>query len=194
MRLFFKQLSLAAALLLTSSLSAAQPYDSLRALPDQPYFLENGYVLSGKVSSLTTPLIFVDVGSPNGEAARFIAANNPSVSVFAISPWSAEGQFHQFLSDVRQENVTSNITVLRMTSAEASNALDLSAGIIYLDCSDSTTVHNNILMWLTQLGDNGVIAGNHWSSILVEQAVIQAAADLNLVLSTNANYWFLTRP
>lgn len=197
MRSFFKS-SVLAAMLLSLELSAAEPYDSLRTLPHESYSLENGYILLDKVQS-TTPLFFVDVGSSKGEAARFIATNYVDTSsaegltVFAIHSWN-RGQYHQFLSDVLHEQLEGRINVLRMSSAEASGALDINAGVIFLDSSNSDTLHDNILLWLTQLADNGVIAGNHWQSSSVAVAVVNAAAQLNLILSNNGNYWFLTRP
>lgn len=197
MRSFFTS-SLLAALLISSGLSAVEPYESLRVLPHESYSLENGYILLEKVRA-TTPLFFVDVGSPKGEAARFIASNFADTSsaegltVFAIHSWS-RGQYHQVLSDILHEQLEGRVNVLRMSSAEASNALDVSAGVIFLDSSNSDTLHDNILLWLTQLADNGVIAGNHWQSSSVAVAVVNAAAQLNLILSNNGNYWFLTRP
>lgn len=179
------------ALLLCSGLYAAQPYDSVRPLQQDPYFVENGYILSNKVSSTNT-VLFVDVDSPNGDAARFIAAVNNTVNVFAINSWSEEERYHRFLSNVFQDGTGDRITALRMSSEEAAKALNLNAGVIFLDSSDSVSLGRKIQMWLTQVAEGGVIAGNHWESTAVELAVVTAAAELNLVLSTNGNYWFLS--
>lgn len=197
----FQQFGLAGLLFcsgLNVRLQATEPYDLIRRLPEEPYVFENGYILLEKVNSTNTAL-FLDVGSPNGEAARFIAANtvvsnNVGVVIFAINSWSEADSYHRFLSNVRQEGLDDRITALRMSSAEASNALDVQAGVIFLDCSHSEHLHGKILMWLTQLEENGVIAGNYWHSNPVKMAVVRAAAELNLMLSVESNYWFLTRP
>lgn len=197
----FKQLGLATLLLCSGSytgLSATEPYDLIRRLPEEPYVLENGYILLEKVNSTNTAL-FLDVDSPHGEAARYIAANtvvsnNVGVTIFSVNNWHEEGSYHRFLSNVRQEGLDDRITALRMSSAEASNALDVQAGVIFIDCSHSEQLHDKILMWMTQLEENGVIAGNHWQSTSVELAVVHAATQLNLMLSVDQNYWFLTRP
>ena len=44
MKMYFKQLGLAALLLCSGAcvgLHASEPYDSIRLLPDEPYFIEN---------------------------------------------------------------------------------------------------------------------------------------------------------
>ena len=46
-----------------------QPYASIRALPATPYHLGDAWVLLNKVQSYSTN-VFVDVGSPDGAAAR----------------------------------------------------------------------------------------------------------------------------
>lgn len=196
MRACLKQFSLTALLLCSgahASLYATEPYDSVRLLTQEPYFFENGYILLDKVNTTGTTL-FIDVDSPKGEASRFIASYNTAVTVLAVNSWYEESAYHRFLSNVRQEGTDGRITPLRMCSSEASNALDVQAGVIFLDSSRSETLYEKIPMWLTQLGENGVIAGNHWQSNSVEVAVVNAAAQLNLILSINGNYWFLTRP
>ena len=128
MHAYLKQLGLTALLCsgAYAGLHAAEPYDLIRILPDEPYFVENGWILLDIVNATNTAL-FLDVDSPNGEASRFIASNtvvsnNVGVSVFAINPWKSEEAYHRFLSNVRQEGLEDRITALRMTSAEAAIA------------------------------------------------------------------------
>lgn len=189
---YFKKCALAT-LLLSSGLSATQPYDSVRLLSRDPYYIENGYILVDKVNNSGSNL-FVDVDSPNGDVSRFIASTNSSVTVFSVNSWDGEDQYHRFLSNVNQDGISDRVIALRMSSADASNALDLNAGVIYIDSSHSDTLHDKILMWLTHLNNNGVIAGNDWQVPAVEVAVVNASSQLNLVLTVNNNFWFLTRP
>lgn len=53
------------------TLTAAEPYDSLRQVSYEPYFFENSWILLNKVTAQSTK-VFVDVDSPNGMAARVI--------------------------------------------------------------------------------------------------------------------------
>lgn len=180
--------------LIFSPLFSVEPYDSMRQLTYQPYFLQDGYILYNKVAA-QAPTIFVDVGSVDGAASRYIAANtDSSVKIYCINPWSeGEQSFNQFISNVVQENKSEQIIPLRMTSKEASNALNITAGLVFIEGSDSSVVYDNILSWVALLSDNGKICGNHWELPSLELAVVEAAVHLNLGLTVNGTYWFLEK-
>lgn len=183
-----------ATLLLSSMAYGAEPYDSVRLITAEPYFVENGYVLVSKVNSLGAT-VFIDVESPNGGVSRLIASyTDESVRVYSVNAWSGEHEYHQFLSNVRQENTGERITPLRMNSEDASDALNLSANLIFIDSSDSTTLPPKIASWLTHVADGGAIVGNNWQWNDVKVAVTTAALELNLSLTLDTNYWFLSRP
>lgn len=193
MRQFFLNACLAAALAGGSLLYAAEPYDSIRLVSYEPYFFENSWILLNAVNSQNAS-VFIDVESSEGMAARFIAANTSEVHVYNINTWNEnEHQFQQFLSNVVEENTQESITPIRMSSREASNALNLISELIYIDSTQSEAVYDKILSWVTHLTQNGVIAGNHWEWHEVELAVVQAAGDLGLTLNIDGNFWFLRK-
>ncbi len=159
-----------------------------------PYYFENGYILLNKVNAQETT-VFIDVESSEGMAARYISANtSESVKVFNINSWSeSEHQYQKFLSNVIQENQGDRINSIRMSSREASNALNLVSELIYIDCENTDTVYEKILAWVSHLSQNGVIAGNRWEWHEVELAVVYAVVDLGLTLNIDGNFWFLKK-
>lgn len=192
---FAKMVFLAAIVVANANLFAvSQPYQSIRQVPHEPYYLENSWILLNKVNAQSAT-VFIDVESPNGEAARFIAANaSNELSVYSVNSWSEdEYQFQRFLSNVISENSTEKLIPIRMNSKEASNALNLVSELIYLDCNDISSINEKILTWVTHLSEHGAIAGNRWNWPDVELAVVNAAVGLNLTLTTNGNFWFLNK-
>lgn len=179
-------------LVLSSMAYSAEPFESVRLMAVEPYFVENGYVLVNKVNSLGAT-VCVDVESDKGEVSRLIASNT-NVKVYSINAWSGEHEYHQFLSNVQQENTRERIIPLRMSSEDASDALNLSANLIFIDSSDLGALKSKIASWLTHVADGGVIAGNNWQWNDVKVVVATAASELNLSLTLDANYWFLSRP
>lgn len=174
-----------------SALLANEPYDSMRVLAYEPYFIPEGYILLDKVNSQGTTA-FIDIKSPNGAAARYIAANtNDTVKVYSINAWENDYAFHKFLSNVKQENQNEKIIPIRMNAQGAADAVNLVSEFIYIDAYKCDTLYDNILAWVTHLSEHGIIGGNLWEKSSVELAVVKAAADLNLSLSNYGTYWFL---
>ncbi len=168
---------------------------ALRLVSYEPYYFENGYILLNKVIAQETT-VFIDVGSSEGMAARYISANtSESVKVFNINSWSGnDHRYQKFLSNVIHENQGDRIHSIRMSSREATDALNLVSELIYIDCEDKNTVHEKILSWATHLSLKGVIAGNRWEWPEVELAVVHAVVDLGLTLNIEGNFWFLKKP
>lgn len=196
MKKLLKHLFLAAALLSGTYLTAdePEPYASVRNISYEPYFLENNYILSQIVDFHATTN-FIDVASNEGAAARSVAAYNPSTAkVYSINAWGENPHdFHKFLSNVKQENQAEKIIPIRMTSSEACLALNVLAEVIFIECSSQDHILENILRWESHLTENGAIVGNHWEWSEVELAVSKAATLNNLSLSTNGNYWILSK-
>lgn len=181
------------AMLLSSLCYGSEPYDSVKLMPLEPYFIDNGYILLNKVNSLSTT-VFIDVESTDGSAARYIASNTDgSVKVFSVNSWSGEHDYQLFLSNVKHENTDNKIVSLRMNSHEAAEALNLIAEVIFIDSSDSAGLQNKILSWATHLAEGGVIAGNNWAWHDTLMAVVTASSQLNLTMSVDGNYWYLTK-
>lgn len=178
----------------TAALFANEPYDSVRQVDYEPVFVQDGYIILDKFNNLGAT-VFVDVASLGGNVGRYIAANtNESVKVYNINLWDGDQYgFQKFLSNVKQENQNEKIVPIRMSPAEAGSSLNVVSEFIYVDSSNASVLHDNILAWVSHLSENGVIGGNHWERTAVEVAVVTAAAELNLTLSTNGHYWFLNK-
>lgn len=189
-----KKLIALATILVCSALFAIEPYDSVRLVSYEPYFFENSWILLNKVNSQGAT-VFIDVESPEGEAARFIAANtSDSTKVYNINSWEGNDySFQKFLSNVAQESLSERVIPLRMNSKEAGTVTNLISEIVYIDSQDISSINDKILTWVTHLSEHGVIAGNKWEWPEVELAVVNAAVSLNLILSTDANFWFLQK-
>lgn len=171
-----------------------EPYASIRGVAYEPYYLQDSWILLGKVNALDAA-VFIDVESRSGEAARFIGANTAEeVNVYCINSWKEnDHQFQTFLSNVIHEDAAERVIPIRMSSNEAAAALNLIADVIYIDCNDIDAIPEKIMDWVTHLSENGVIAGNRWEWPEVEYAVVNAVGSLNLTLSINGNYWFLQK-
>lgn len=173
---------------------AGQPYDSIKTVPYQPYFLPNAYLV-GNLLNARAGTTFVDAGSEHGGAARYIAQNtDSSVSVYSVCSWSMKGSYQQFLSDVLAEGNQDRITSLRFSKDEAPEALGISADIIYLNTSDSYTIENDIFQWFPRLTLQGAICGDNWNNNDVALAVMTAVNDLELSLDISGSFWSIHRP
>lgn len=177
-----------------SLVASPEPYAAIRSVSYEPYFFENSYILLNKVNAQSTT-VFLDIESPDGMAARFIASNAPeTVKVYNLNSWKDnEHDFQKFLSNVIHENNDTKIIPLRMSSKEGSGALNLISELIYIDCTEQAAITEKILSWVAHLSQNGVIAGNKWEWPEVQLAVVSAAGDLGLALSIESNFWFLSK-
>lgn len=183
---------LSAACSLTFMLNAVEPYDSIHTVAYEGYTLQDSYTLYSEVISQGTT-VFIDVGSVDGAAARYIAANtNGSVRIYNVNSWGAtDHSFQKFLSNVLQENQSQNITPIRMSALEASSDLNLVSECIFMDPTNADSIYDEILAWAYHLTPHGVIVGNHWEWLEVELEVVKAASQLNFSLTLNGTYWFL---
>lgn len=180
-------------LFLATSLLSNEPYDSIKNVVYEPYFIQDGYILLDKVNTQNTT-VFIDVQSTNGAASRYVALNTPeTVKVVCVNPWENDYAFQKFLSNVKQENQNEKIIPLRMNSDNASSAINLLSELIFIDGSTNDSLYEAILGWVSNLTDQGVICGSHWELSSVKLAVVQVAANLNLSLTINGTYWFLKK-
>ena len=194
-----KAFALCACWLITTSTIKAdpQPYTNIHVLSYVPYYVPDGYLLIGKINSLSAT-VFVEVGSQNGAAARFVAQNTPSqLAIYAVSSWwscdpSEKYLFQKFLSNVIQENSTERIIPIRMSSYEGAKALNIIADVIYVN-SASENLTSDILAWFSHLSSTGVICGSDWLDPMVELSVSQAAVQLGCVVVTSGNFWSIER-
>ncbi|HEY4832595.1 MAG TPA: hypothetical protein VIH61_08570 [Waddliaceae bacterium] len=188
-----------ASLLISSSPVSAdpQPYTNIHILPYVPYYVPDGFALIDQINSLPAT-VFIEVGSQDGAAARFVAQNAPAgLAIYAVSSWwscdpSEKYLFQKFLSNVIQENTTESIVPIRMASYEGAKALNIIADVIYVN-SASETLNSDILAWSSHLSSIGVICGSNWQDPVVEMAVAQAAAQLGCVVVNNGNFWSIEK-
>jgi hypothetical protein len=180
-------------------MSSPQPYTNINTLPPVPYYVIDGYVLENLITSNNAAIV-IDVESSAGSVARFIAQQNLSsvTQVFSVNLWPSydplqKYPYQQFLSNVIQENTADFITPLRMSSAEAAQALNILADFIHLSAIDSEILYQEILNWASHLSETGIICGNTWHEGSVQSAVTAAAEDLSLVVNLNDHVWYLTR-
>ena len=195
---FFKPLLLTVALANSLPLLAAnpQPYASIRSITAVPYYLDDAYVLLNQIQT-NSASVFVDVGSHDGAAARYIAQNSPAgFQVYSVDLWHGadahDNAFQRFLSNVVAENTATTIVPLRMGSLEAAKATNILADVIFLG-SCEPGLQQEILAWSSHLTANGVISGLNWTNTDVQVAVTQAAQQLGLIVHVNDNFWSLER-
>lgn len=189
---------LLASLLVSSSTMYAdpQPYTNVHVLPYIPYYVPDGYLLMDRINSLLATT-FIEVGSHDGAAARFVAQNTSELAIFAVSSWwssdpSDKYLFQKFLSNVIQEGTTERIIPIRMASYEGAKALNVIADVIYVN-SASENLTSDILVWFSHLSSSGVICGTDWLDPIVEVNVSQAAVQLGCVVVTDGNFWYIER-
>lgn len=177
---------------LTFALEAVEPYDSIRMVPYEPFFLSDSYILLNKIFNSGSTTV-IDVGSEKGGVARYLAANtDSSIGIYQIGEWNEnEYAFQKNLSNIIHENLTERIVPLRMASEEASAALNLNADFIFINSSNADNVYSEIISWYSHLTPNGIIAGNNWEWSSVELEVVKAASDLNMAFNFDGPYWFL---
>lgn len=195
----FRSLAVTSLLSISSLLTAVQPYDSIVTLPQTYFYFPDGWVLYSLVSDNASAVI-VDVESTDGGVARYLAQQNiPSVTqIYSISLWQngeppEYDRYQRFLSNVIHENTTEVIIPLRMSSSEAAAALNVNADFIYFGSNDPSTLHDEITHWISNLSDNGILAGTNWNENAIKVAVVEAAYDFNLNLGISDNVWYLKK-
>ncbi len=173
--------------------SSTQPFDSIVTLPYEPYFLPNDWQVLNTLNELSGT-VFIDVSSKQGAAARYIAqASADGVAVYSINEWRGMSEFQRFLSNVIQEGRSDKVIPFRMSSADAADALNVTAQVIYLNASDRCTLFEDILRWFAHLSPNGKICGDYWNIHDIESAVVEAATELNLQVTVSGTFWTLQR-
>lgn len=193
MKKIFIPLLLSAFTILNMTVMATQPYDSIKQVDYQPYFLPNSWQVLSELNSVKGS-VFVDVNSDQNAASRYIAQNvGDNVQVYAISTWDDFGSYQTFLSNVIQEETTDIITPIRMGSEEASFSLNIIADVVYLNTSDSDSLSYDLGLWLSHLSPTGVIVGDNWNYPDIEFAIACAAINYGLSITTSGTFWVLQR-
>lgn len=182
-----------------------EPYKSIKLLPfDGHGWFINAEHLQG-ILDIRKPKTVIEVGSWLGCSTRFIAGNLPEGGViYAVDTWrgSINEPEHQkdprlsylyqlFLSNIIQTGLTERVIPVRMESIEASKALNVQAELIYIDgAHDTASVYNDIMAWYPHLQEGGVMCGDDWGWISVQNGVVQAANALNRRVLGYKNFWW----
>lgn len=197
----FKKLLMAGFLFTNLVSHAEEPYESIRSMPATPYYVQDAYTYFDLISTRNYKVV-IDVESEDAGVARFIAqqaSNLPSLEkIYSVNAWLDCGankhRFQRFLSNVSQENSSSLIIPLRMSSKEAALALNVTADLINIvGGNDMESVYQDIVAWFPHLNNNGIICGNNWADSAVEIGVTRAAAALGQSFKINNNIWYFER-
>lgn len=180
-------------MLTTTAAWAVQPYDTIRQLPYEPYYLHNAWLVTNAMTS-RSGTVFIDGGSASGGAARYMAQNTDgSVAIYSIDPWLIPGSYQLFLSNVIQENNTDKITPLRLSSKEAAEGTQIIADVIYLNGTNNYILGQQIVQWFSHLSSNGAICGDGWNFQDTSLAVTKSADKLGLTIEVNGTFWIVHR-
>lgn len=193
--------------LLFSTLGAEipEPYNSLQDLPfDGHGWFMNATQLESIIRSKSIKIV-IEVGSWLGCSTRFIASSiDEGGKVYAVDTWLGSPNepvhmqdprlpylYQQFLSNVKHSGLCHKIIPVRMNSLEASKALNVKADLIYIDAGhDTESVMLDILTWNDHLKENGVMCGDDWGWISVQNGVLKAASKLNKQVAADGNFWW----
>lgn len=181
-----------------------EPYRSINDLPfDDHGWFGNGEQLSACFNERPITTV-IEIGSWLGSSTRFLATSvTKGGKVYAVDTWAGSPQEQQhlqdprlpylyqlFLSNIKHAQLTRIVDPIRMTSFEASKALNIRADLIYLDgAHDTASVYQDIHAWYPHLNEGGIICGDDWLWPTVRAAVVQAAAELNKSVYSSGNFW-----
>lgn len=202
-----KQKYIFLAICLNSFLFAEMP-EPYRSVVDLPFDDHGWFGNASQLNSIITaksPKIAIEVGSWLGCSARFIASQLPEDGIlYAIDTWSGSTNEEQhmqdprlpylyqlFLSNVKHAQLTHKIVPVRMSSLEASQALNVKADLIYIDAShDTESVTQDIMAWYKHLNETGTLCGDDWGHEPVRIAVYNCAAILKKNVAAYGNFWW----
>jgi Methyltransferase domain len=191
--------------LFSNEAQVSEPYRSIVDLPFDPHgWFGNAQQLDKFLQGKNIKTV-IEVGSWLGASTRYIAASMADDGVlYAIDTWLGSPQeavhlqdsrlpylYQLFLSNIKHAGLCHKVVPIRMTSQEASNALNVKADLIYLDgAHDTQSVCNDILSWYPHLNPYGIICGDDWKWHSVRVAVSHCAGILNKTIRVDDNLWW----
>lgn len=185
-------------------------YEFVRPLPLD----ESGWLADANRQRLTAlmlelqPSLVVELGSYCGLSARLLAGLLPPGGlVVAVDHWTAPNPeslarpeaewcrslpntYHRFLSNVVAAGLQDRILPVRMGTLEAALALDVTAGLIYVDAGHGTReVMEDVLAWWPRLAAGGVLCGDDYGFPAVRLAVEGCAQILGTKARVTGGFW-----
>jgi predicted O-methyltransferase YrrM len=186
-----------------------EPYNSIKTLPLDlhGWFNASNQKMLAEFIKKIQPKIVIEVGSWLGKSSIYMAQLlNPSATLYAIDHWHGNKNneklseahkrlptlFQQFLSNVIHMKLSEKIIPIRMSSLEAAKSLNIIADLIYIDaCHDEESVYNDIIAWHAKLSKTGIICGDDYHALSVQQGVQRAAKILNKnIESVKPGFWY----
>ncbi len=184
-----------------------EPYYSLVELPFNPCDICRPKEPLKKLISACKPKIIVELGSWLGVSTCLMAALLPETGkVYAVDHWFGPKGWENrsdfahvlptlyqgFLSNVKHLGFCHKIVPVRMTTVEASKALNVVPDLIYVDTDhEEEDVTRDILAWHPKLAPGGVMCGDDFNIPGVRKAVLNTAMELGqLVCFDDVLWWF----
>lgn len=190
-----------------------QPYKSINILPEYDF----GYYYNAQeiedIFNINDIHVVLEVGSwiGGGSTKHFgkLLKEKQGI-VYAIDTWlgSTTQQvnqihwqpvldyvYHQFLSNMIHWNLTDVVIPCRMQSKEAAKALNVHPDLIYLDGEHTTAaVYEDLTLWYPFVKNRGILCGDDWGWLSVQEAVQTFAINNNLKVEASGNFWCLHEP
>jgi predicted O-methyltransferase YrrM len=151
------------------------------------------------------PGCVVELGSWLGASAIYMGQLLPkSAELYCVDHWkgSIEHQsgewakmlptlYEQFLSNVIHASLTHIIIPVRMDTIKASQELQITPQLIYVDAShDELSVFNDICAWYPKLAKGGIMCGDDIDAECVKRGVIKAAKFLDKKYQAKGAFWW----
>ncbi len=194
--------------------SLPEPYKSAELLPfDNMGALPYPEELQEEVQKVvnTGGKVFVELGAWLGKSSRLIAELLPlDANLYSIDGWKGDPLlswyknyptfkkiFNYFLSNNIIKRLAHKIHPIRMFTNEAAKVFNKTIDFLFIDAGhDYKAVYDDIMNWYPKLSKNGVICGDDVFLPDLENAAVDAAADLNAsifsIKSTN-RFWKMNR-
>ena len=158
-------------------------YNVIKVIPsdNHGWFGPDNETGLAKVISKINPKICVEIGSWLGLSTTYIAARLSDDSIlYAVDTWLGSLEhnqswredtqkrlptlYQQFLSNIIHSGFHNRIFPLRMSSVEASLALnEENIDMVYIDGSHfEEDVYNDFISWWPKIGNTGMLCGDDW--------------------------------
>ena len=185
-----------------------QPYASIKRLPLERHGFfspENAKNLKTFIQALK-PRIVVELGVWLGESSFFMAdLLDDNARLYAVDTWvdypdikdipymknMMPKAYWQFLSNCLHLGLAHKIIPVRMTSAQAAQALNISPNLVYIDASHAEEdVFNDIVDWYPKIIQGGICCGDDWNWESVRKGVIRASKELRINIHQDGTFWY----
>lgn len=188
----------------------SSPYLSVKILPEYPFgYFANAQQLE-EIFYANDIRTVVEVGSwIGGGSTRYMGnlLKQTNGKLYAVDTWLGSSTqqlnqehyqpvlpfvYQQFLSNMIHWGLTEVVIPCRMTSLEASLALDVQPDLIYIDGEHtSEAVYEDLTAWYPFVKDKGILCGDDWGWPSVKISVIRFAHENHLSIEASGNFWRL---